>query len=84
MAVDRLEVRLDPVRRRKLTALSAARGASISEIVREMIDRLYEEVDRAERRRAVDELAQMQIEDVPDPDTLSRELDAAHDVGDLY
>jgi hypothetical protein len=84
VAIERLEVRLDPARRRKLADIAAARSSSISEIVREMIDRSYEEVQRAERRRAVDALAQLQIEDVPDPETLSRQLDAAHDVGDLY
>ena len=84
MVAERLEVRLDPARRRKLQHVAAARSASVSEIVREMIDRLYEEVDRAERRRAAEAIARMEIEDVPDPETLSRQLDAAHDVGNLY
>ena len=48
-----------------------------------MIDRLYEEACQTDRRRAAKTLAQLEVEEVPDPETLSRQLDAAHDLGDL-
>ena len=83
MAAERLDVRLDAARRRKLAHLATARGASISDVVRDMIDRLYEEACQTDRRRAAMTLAQLEVEEVPDPETLSRQLDAAHDLGDL-
>lgn len=81
MVTDRLEVRLDPDHRRKLAELAASRRAPVSELVREMIDRAYEADLRERRLRAVRELAAMEIEDVPDPETLKRQLDSAHDPG---
>jgi hypothetical protein len=81
---ERLEVRLDAEHRRKLTEITARRGAPISVIVRDMIDQAYEEVAREERLRAAREIAQFEIEDVPDPDELSRQLDSTHDLPDLH
>ena len=84
MVAHRLEVRLDPEHRRKLEEITVARGAPISVVVRELIDRAYEEVDLAARLRAVEELAQMEIEEMPDPDKLSRQLASTYDVADLH
>ena len=84
MASARLEVRLAPEHRRKLEEISAACGAPLSAVVRELIDRAHEEIRRAERLRAARELGQMEIEDVPDPETLCRELDRAHEHPDLH
>jgi hypothetical protein len=84
MVADRLEVRLDPERRRKLARIAAARGAPISAVVRELIDQAYQAVDRAERLHAARELAQFEIEDVPDPETLNRQLDSTHASPDLH
>ncbi|MGH2353101.1 MAG: CopG family transcriptional regulator [Chloroflexota bacterium] len=84
MASQRLEVRLDAAYRRKLDDLAAARGTSVSQIVREMIDAAYQEADREQRLRAAIELGQMEIEDVPDPETLSKQLNATHDLAGLY
>jgi len=47
-------------------------------VIREMIDRAYEEVCREERRRAALEIAALDLEDVPDPETLSRQLDETY------
>lgn len=80
MVAERLEVRLDPERRRKLADLAARRGAPISEVVRQLIDQAYEEVSLEERLRAVRELVELEVEDVPDPETLSRQLEATHDL----
>lgn len=84
MESERLEVRLDPERRRKLTQLAEARGVTVSNVVREMIDAAIEESELEERRRAVERIANAYVEDVPDPDELSRQLASTYDIPDLY
>ncbi len=83
MATERLEVRLDEERRRKLAAVASARRASVSESVREMIDEAYEDVVRERRREAARVIATLEIEDVPDPEELSRQLDDTYALPDL-
>ena len=83
MVAERLEVRLDRERRRKLSELAAARGVPISEVVRGMIDQAYEEALQVSRVRAARELGRLAVEDVPDPETLSRQLEATHESADL-
>ena len=84
MATERLDVRLDQERRRKLRELAAEQGAPVSEMVRRLIDRAYEDTLQARRRRAAQELGRLEIEDVPDPETLSRQLEGTHDSGGLH
>ena len=84
MTTERLDVRLDQERRRKLRELAAEQGAPVSEMVRRLIDRAYEETLPARRRRAAQELGRLEIEDVPDPETLSRQLEGAHEPGGLH
>jgi hypothetical protein len=83
MVAERLEVRLDPERRRRLREILAARGVTASEIIRAMIDDAYRDVQKEARIRAARELGDLAIEDVPDPDVLSAQLESAHDAGDL-
>ena len=83
MTVERLDVRLDQERRRKLRELAAEQGAAVSEMVRRLIDRAYEDTMGARRKRAAQELGQLELEDVPDPATLCRQLEAAYESGDL-
>ena len=83
MVTERLDVRLDPEHRRKLSELAASLGASVSEIVRKMIDHAYDEALRERRRRAAQRIAQLQVEDVPDPETLSRQLEGTYGPSDL-
>jgi hypothetical protein len=52
-------------------------------MVRQLIDKAYEESLKARRRRAALELAQFEIEDVPDPETLSRQLAETYEPGGL-
>jgi len=80
----RLDVRLDAERRRRLEELAEASAAPISYVVRRLIDDAYEEVLRERRRQAVERLVKLEVEDPPDPATLSRELEAAHDSGGLH
>lgn len=84
MTVERLDVRLDQERRRKLRELAAEQDTPVSEMVRRLIDRAYEEIMVARRKRAAHELGRLQIEDVPDPDTLHHQLEAAHEPGGLH
>ncbi len=83
MATDRLDVRLDPEHRRRLTEVAAEQGTPVSETIRRLIDRAYEETLRARRKRAAEQLAQLEIEEVPDPATLSRQLEGAYEPGGL-
>ncbi len=79
MTTERLEVRLDEERRRKLAAVAARNGTALSEAVRSMIDDAYDVLVRERRVQAAQALGAMEIEDTPDPVTLSRELDGAHE-----
>lgn len=81
MVTERLEVRLDAEHRRKLAELAAKADAPLAQVIREMIDRAYEESLRERRLQAVREIAAMEIEDVPDPETLSQQLESAHGPG---
>ncbi len=83
MTTERLDVRLDGERRRKLRQLAAEQGAPVSETVRRLIDRAYEDRLQVRRRQAAQELAQLEIEDVPDPLTLNRQLEGAYEPGGL-
>ena len=80
----RLDVRLDAERRRRLEELVKERGEPISEIVRGLIDEAYEAFAQKRRRQAVDRLTRLGVEDPPDVETLSRELEVAHDPGGLH
>ena len=81
---NRLDVRLDLEHRRRLEELAQENGVAISEVVRRLIDVAYEDVLRARRKQAIERLIGLNVEAPPDPDTLSLELEAAHDPGGLY
>jgi len=75
MRTERVEVRLDPEMRGKLKEVAAARGSSISELVRDLIQRSHEEeVAGAARLAAAERIGQMEVEDVPEPAELKRQL----------
>lgn len=76
---DRLEIRLDGDRRRKLSEVAAEYKTVVSEVVRIMIDQAYEELVQERRRQAARALAAMAVEDVPDEEELSRQLSEAHE-----
>ncbi len=84
MATQRLDVRLDLERRRKLQELAAEEGSPVSEVVRRLIDKAYEDTQQGRRRRAAQELGRLEIEDVPSPMALSQELEDAHEPGGLH
>jgi len=84
MAAERYEIRLDPERRRKLSYLAEQREVPVSETVRQIIDEAYEEAMVEYRLGLVRHIAEAEIEDVPDPEELSRQLDATYDIPDPY
>lgn len=76
---DRLEIRLDPERRRRLDQLAQRRHASISDLVRALLDREYEEWLGSERMRVARVISALSIEDVPKPGLLDQQLEQAYD-----
>jgi Arc/MetJ-type ribon-helix-helix transcriptional regulator len=75
MRTERVEVRLDPEMRGKLKEVAAARGSSISELVRDLIQRSHEEeVAGAAWLAAAERIGQMEVQDVPEPAELKRQL----------
>ena len=75
MRTERVEVRPEPEMRGKLKEVAAARGSSISELVRDLIQRSHEEeVAGAARLAAVERIGQMEVQDVPEPAELKRQL----------
>ncbi len=81
---NRLDVRLEVEHRRRLEELAQEKGEAISEVVRGLIDAAYEDILRTRRKEAIERLIALNVEDPPDPDTLSRELEAAHEPGGLH
>ena len=79
----RLEVRLDDERRQRLDMLVETAGAPMSDVVRSLIDEAWEAMMLERRKAAVERLIALNVEDVPDPDTLSRELGERYEPGDL-
>lgn len=74
MQTERVEVRLDAERRRRLQRLADDAAVSVSEAVRALIDRAYAEHDRAERLAAAQRIVARQVEEVPEPEQLAAEL----------
>lgn len=81
--ISRLDVRLEFEQRRRLEELAKDRGLPISEVIRRLIDGAYDEILRERRRQAAERLIGLNVEEPPDPDTLSRELEEAHEPGGL-
>ncbi len=79
MRTERVEVRLDPETRGKLEEVAAVRGSSVSELVRALIERSYEEELAKARLEAAERIGAVSVEEVPEVDILKRQLAEAHD-----
>ena len=80
MKYERLEIRLDKEHVKKVAELKAEYGASASEIVRRGIDAMYEEERARRRKKALERLLAIEIdEEMPDPEDLSRQLNDRYD-----
>ena len=75
MTTERLAVRIEAEQRRKLNEMAERK----QEVVRRLIDDAYEDDLRAWRHQLVSEMAALNIEDVPEPDELCRQLNAKYD-----
>lgn len=73
----RVEVRLDPERRRRLGTVAARSGANVSDLFRQWVDQAYERIEDEDFQRLLLELSDNPVE-LPGPEALSRELDHAH------
>ena len=71
---DRLEVRLDPDTSRMLRVLEEEFGQHVSDVTRRGIRLAYDEATRERRMEAARRLGSMEVEDVPDPDELARQM----------
>lgn len=79
MQKERLEVRLEPERHARLRRLAEARHHSLSDMVRELIDDAYMELERADRLAAARRLGQMEVLDVGTPEELNAEIETMYD-----
>lgn len=75
----RLEVRLEDEQQARLRRVAEARGRTSSEVVRELIDQAYEELDRAERVAAARRLGEMNIGYWETPEDLEAEIETMYD-----
>ena len=82
MTTPSLDIQLDPEHRRKLAELSATRGTTVEDMIGELIDRAYDDVETARRLALVAEIGRLAIEDPPDPATMSAQLTAAYGTPD--
>ena len=54
------------------------------EVQEGITENAFEDVMRRSRIEAAERMISLNVEDVPDPDTLSRELEKAHEPGGIY
>ncbi len=80
MVTERLEVRLDEELRQWIIRIAEERGDTVSSVVRELLERGREEVMRERRHQAVEAIRAMEIEEMPDPEELARQMDSMYDV----
>jgi len=80
MLTKRVEVRLDERAAQALDDLAAEKQTSVSEVMREALWRLHEDYRRERRRLAVERMAAMEIEEMPDPEELARQMNATYEV----
>lgn len=80
MVTERLEIRIDKERKEYLERVARDEARSISDAVRLLLDRGFEEWMKERRRLAVKRIAAMEIEEMPDPEELARQMDSMYDV----
>lgn len=74
--VSRVEVRLDEEQRQRLNDLAEERDASLSEVLRALIDDAWEAIMVERRLQLVREIASYEMEVPDDPQDLFRELES--------
>ncbi len=79
MVTQRFEIRLDPERRENVQYVAGQEGESLTEAFRRLVDRGFDDWMKERRRLAVERIAAMEIEDMPEPEELARQMDAMYD-----
>lgn len=80
MVTRRFEIRLDPEREDHVEYVAEEEGVSVTDAFRRLLDRGWEDWMKERRRIAVDRIAAMEIEEMPEPDELARQMDAMYDL----
>ena len=80
MVTKRFEIRLDPEREEHVEHVADEEGVSMTDAFRVLLDRGWEDWMKERRRLAVERIAAMEIEEMPEPDELSRQLAKTYDV----
>lgn len=83
MTTRRIEVRLGEEDRRMLAQLADRRGCTLSDEIRALIKAAYLQDITERRKGAAARIAALNIEDVPDPDELSKQLAETYEPGGL-
>jgi len=76
----RIEARFDEETAEILSNLAHERNSTVAEVLREAVRRMDDDEQRERRRRIVDEIAAMNIEEMPDPEELARQMDSMYDL----
>ncbi len=84
MTQKRLSIRLYSPCRQRLEELATEKNETISDAVRRLIDDAYQHTVQERRIRAVERLVSLEVEDVPDPAQLCRDLETAHEPGGIW
>jgi len=79
MASERYEIRLDAQHKARLGELATTYGVPGSQVVKDLIDKAFQDSRRAARMRAAEDLASINGEDVPGMETLKRQLGRSRD-----
>jgi hypothetical protein len=80
MVTRRFEIRLDPQREEHVEHVAEEEGLSMTDAFRRLLDRGWDDWLKERRRLAVERIAAMEIEEMPDPEELNRQLDSTYDV----
>lgn len=80
MVTRRFEIRLDPEREEHVERVAEDEGVSMTDAFRRLLDRGWEDWMKDRRRLAVERISAMEIEEMPDPEELNRQLDSTYDV----
>ena len=79
-----LVLHLDKEQKAKLEEVAKAREIPVPELMHRLIDEAYEESMIEKRLQLVREMAEMELEDVPDPETLNRQSESTYGASPLY
>jgi hypothetical protein len=80
MVTRRFEIRLDPEREEHVEYVAGEEGVSMTDAFRRLLDRGWDDWMRERRRLAVERIAAMEIEEMPEPEELARQMDAMYDL----